>query len=129
MQASILLKISGLNHMKIAVTLFWIIVVALLLGLFSLNAGQTVDIDLLFTVVKQVNIITVIYVSVLAGFLLGLTFWLVRWIRGTKEEARLKKTIRQLNDEITVLKERPATEEAPRLGDAGAQGEETVENT
>ncbi len=113
--------------MKIAVTLFWIIVVALLLGLFSLNVGQTVNIDLLFTDLEQVNLVTVIYVSVLAGFLLGLTFWLVRLIKGKKEESRLRKTIRQLNDEIAAMNETTGAEELPRLGDAGAQGE-TVEN-
>ncbi|HHM01421.1 MAG TPA: DUF1049 domain-containing protein, partial [Caldithrix abyssi] len=80
--------INRTNLMKIAVTLFWIIIVALLLGLFSLNVGQTVNIDLLFTELEKVNLVAVIYVSVLAGFLLGLTFWLVRLIKGKKEEAR-----------------------------------------
>ena len=114
--------------MKIAVTLFWIIIVALLLGLFSLNVGQTVNIDLLFTDLQQVNLVTVIYVSVLAGFLLGLTFWLVRLIKGKKEESRLKKTIKQLNEELAAMSEKAdAPEEVPRLGEAGSEGA-TVEN-
>ncbi len=115
--------------MKIAVTLFWIIIVALLLGLFSLNVGQTVSIDLIFTNLEQVNLVTVIYVSVLAGFLLGLTFWLVRLIKGKKEEARLRKTIKRLKEEMASLNNTDVAEETPRLENPAAKEEESGENS
>ncbi len=115
--------------MKIAVTLFWIIIVALLLGLFSLNVGQTVNIDLLFTELEKVNLVAVIYVSVLAGFLLGLTFWLVRLIKGKKEEARLRKTIKRLNEEMASMNNTNVMAEQPRLENPAATEGESGENT
>ena len=121
--------INRTNLMKIAVTLFWIIIVALLLGLFSLNVGQTVNIDLLFTELEKVNLVAVIYVSVLAGFLLGLTFWLVRLIKGKKEEARLRKTIKRLNEEMASMNNTNVMAEQPRLENPAATEGESGENT
>ncbi len=121
--------INRTNLMKIAVTLFWIIIVALLLGLFSLNVGQTVNIDLLFTELEKVNLVAVIYVSVLAGFLLGLTFWLVRLIKGKKEEARLRKTIKRLNEEMASMNNTNVIAEQPRLENPAATEGESGENT
>ncbi len=81
--------------MRIFITVFWVIIIAVLLGLFSLNVGQTVTIDLIFTEFEAVNLVTVVYLSVLAGFLLGMTLWLVRYIRDKKEIMALKKQLRQ----------------------------------
>lgn len=107
--------------MKIVVTIFWVIVVAVLLGLFSLNVGQSVTIDLIFAEFPNVNLVTVVYLSVMTGFLLGMTLWLVRLIRDKREILKLKKQLRHLeariNSSTTLPEGDPASAVSPENSD------------
>jgi len=89
--------------MRIALTIFWIIIGFLVLGIFSLNIDQLVDINLFFAKYEKVNLLTVTFSSLFVGFVLGIIFFLIQIAKAKKVEFQLKKQIRFLQDEINKL--------------------------
>lgn len=92
--------------MRIALTFFWVILGFLILYIFSQNVDQTVSVDLLFVKYEQVNLITVTFVSLLLGFILGAVFLMLQVIRSRKEKNLLKKQIRALQTELSGTREK-----------------------
>lgn len=98
--------------MRLFFTIFWIILVFLILGLFSINVGQPVKVDLFIAEYEQVDIVTVAFSTLFIGFVFGtllLSFYL---IKQKKVQLNLKKQIKFLQSEIKK------TEDAPELIDA-----------
>ena len=102
--------------MRIFLTFFWVILGFLILYIFSQNVGQTVAVDLLFVSYDQVNLITVTFVCLFLGFILGAVFLLLQIFKSRKEKNVLKRQIRLLQEEVDRLKEKTPesdSEEAP----------------
>jgi len=57
--------------MRIFFTIFWIVLVFIVLGIFTINVGQPVKIDLFFAEYEQVDIATVAFSTLLIGFIFG----------------------------------------------------------
>ncbi len=87
--------------MKTLYTVLGILLSFLILWIFSLNVGQTVDIDLAFHSYKAVNLITITYLSFFSGFILGLLILAIKFIGFKKEKFQLKKEIKTLKKEIS----------------------------
>lgn len=93
--------------MRLFFTIFWIILVFLILGLFSLNVGQHVQIDLFFSEYKDVDLITVAFSTLFIGFVFGALLLSYYLIRLKKEQNLLKKQINFLQSEIRKIESGP----------------------
>ncbi len=89
--------------MKTFYTVLGILLSFFILWIFSLNVGQTVDIDIAFHSYKGVNLITITYLSFFAGFVLGLLVLLIKYLGFKKEKFQLKKEVKTLKKEIGEL--------------------------
>ena len=98
--------------MRLFFTIFWIVLVFILLGVFVNNVGQPVKIDLFFTEYEQVDIATVAFSTLLIGFVSGALLISFYLIREKKVQSQLKKQVKFLQNEIKK------TENAPELIDA-----------
>jgi uncharacterized membrane protein YciS (DUF1049 family) len=93
--------------MRLILTIFWIILAFFILWIFSLNVGQTVNIDLFFTKFETVNLVTVTFIAIFIGFLFGLIFFLVQFAKSKKENFHLKKQIKALQVELSRSNNEP----------------------
>jgi len=88
--------------MRIILTIFWIIIGFLILGLFSLNVGQTVNVNLLFQSYQDVSLVTVTFISLFLGFLLASLIFVVRILKlrhlYNVTRKQLQQTMRQLEE-------------------------------
>jgi len=98
--------------MRLFFTIFWIVLVFILLGVFVNNVGQPVKIDLFFTEYEQVDIATVAFSTLLIGFVSGALLISFYLIREKKVQSQLKKQVKFLQNEIKKA------EGAPELIDA-----------
>jgi len=89
--------------MKTVYTVVGILVSFLILWIFSLNVGQTVDIDLAFRSYKAVNLITITYISFFMGFVLGLLILVVKYIGFKREKFQLQKENKRMRKELVEL--------------------------
>ena len=86
--------------MRLFFTIFWIVLVFIVLGIFSINVGQPVKIDLFFAEYEQVDIATVAFSTLLIGFVFGALLISFYLIREKKIQSLLKKQIKFLQTEI-----------------------------
>ena len=100
--------------MKTFYTVLGILLSFFILWIFSLNVGQTVDIDIAFHSYKGVNLITITYLSFFAGFVLGLLVLLIKYLGFKKEKFQLKKEVKTLKKELGELQS-IAQKEVPGL--------------
>jgi len=108
--------------MKTLYTVLGILLSFLILWIFSLNVGQTVDIDLAFHSYKAVNLITITYLSFFSGFILGLLILAVKFIGFKKEKFQLKKEIKTLKKEMAELQSIQSMPELPeQAGDTSQE--------
>jgi len=87
--------------MRLVLTIFWIILAFFILWIFSLNVGQTVDVNFFFTEFKTVNLVTVTFSSLFIGFTFGIIFFLIQFAKSKKEVFQLKKQIKILQAELS----------------------------
>ena len=109
--------------MRLFFTIFWIVLVFLILGLFVINVGQPVKVDLFFTEYEQVDIITIAFTMLFIGFVFGallISFYLVR---EKKTQTGLKKQVKFLQEEMRK------TESAPEMIDAEIVGDDEESNS
>jgi len=90
--------------MKLILTLFWIALGFIVLGMFSLNVDQKINLDLFFVKYDEISLVIVTFSSLLIGFSLGLIFFLIWFFKSKKEKFHLKKVIKNLQNEINTLK-------------------------
>ena len=98
--------------MRLFFTIFWIILVFVILGIFSINVGQPVQVDLFVAEYEQVDIITVAFLTLFIGFVFGVLLLSFYLIKQKKVQLLLKKQIKFLQSEIRK------TEDTPELIDA-----------
>lgn len=98
--------------MRIFFTIFWIVLVFVVLGLFLINVGQPVKIDLFIAEYEQVDIATVAFTTLLIGFIFGALLISFYLIREKKVQSLLKKQIKFLQAEIKKSENAPELIEA-----------------
>ena len=108
--------------MRIAIIIFWILIGFIVLGIFSLNAAQSVNVDLFFYSFQNVDVITVMFSSMFFGFLLGLLVLTFQLLKFKKEQLQLRKIVKTLQGEIK--NHNSSVEELPRL----SSGDEAIED-
>lgn len=86
--------------MRIVLTLFWVLLGFLILYIFSQNVGQMVSVDLLFIKYEQVNLITITFICLLLGFILGSVFFITHIIRSKKEKNLLSRQVKSLQNKL-----------------------------
>ena len=90
--------------MKIANVFLWIIIGALILWFFSINLDKTSDIEIFTKKYEQVKLYKIIFISVMIGVIIGVTFLAVELLK-TKAELRiLKKEKNKMLKELDGLR-------------------------
>ncbi len=90
--------------MRIVLTIFWVVIVFIILWIFSLNLGQFITIDLVFVQYEQVNILTIALILLLTGIFTGSSFFIFQLFKLKRENRHLKKHQKTLMNELNELK-------------------------
>lgn len=98
--------------MKLFLTIFWIVLVFIVLGIFTINVGQPITVDLFFTQYEQVDVATVAFLTLFIGFVFGALLFSFYLIREKKVQSNLRKQVKLLQAEVKKY------ENAPELIDA-----------
>jgi uncharacterized integral membrane protein len=93
---------------KIAVTLVFLLVFAIMLAFAKLNPGS-VDINLAFTNVEA-SVPVAVIVAFVAGWIFGLLCTVVFVARLVNERRQLRKALRSTESEVSSLRSLPLTD-------------------
>ena len=93
--------------MRLFFTIFWIVLVFIVLGIFTTNAGQPVKIDLFITEYEQVDLATVAFLTLFIGFVFGALLISFYLLRGKKIESNLRKQVKMLQAEVKKHQDTP----------------------
>ena len=74
----------------------WIVFGAIILWFFTLNLSQTVDLDFFNYIVQDVRLVTVIFVTLFIGIVLGSLLFVFQIIKAKTRYGKLKKEYNQL---------------------------------
>lgn len=85
--------------MRYALIVFWFILGFLILWIFSLNLGQTVKLDLMFTEFENISVVSLIIASLFTGFVIGVGILTIKLIQEKKFSGALKKKLMQIQGE------------------------------
>jgi len=89
--------------MRIAGIFLWVIFGAAVLWLFTLNLDQTVDIDFFNKEFQNVNLVTVVFISIFFGVALGALLILTQFFKVKKQLSKLKRDYDQLLKESEFI--------------------------
>lgn len=90
-------------NMRIAGIFLWVIFGAAVLWLFTLNLDQTVDIDFFNKEFQNVNLVTVVFISIFFGVALGALLILTQFFKVKKQLSKLKRDYDQLLKESEFI--------------------------
>jgi len=100
--------------MRIIGIFLWIIFGGIILWFFTLNLDQTVDIDLFNQTYADVNLVSVIFISIFLGVALGSLLLLSQIFKTKSQLAQLRKEYEQLRKESEIMQKvappKPAVE-------------------
>ncbi len=91
--------------MRIILTLFWVAIGAVLLWFFVENLDQNVTIDAFGRSYQNVNLVTVMFASTLAGLMLGILIMIWQVIKGKAQIVKLRKELKKLSQELQNLQQ------------------------
>ncbi|MEJ2053428.1 MAG: lipopolysaccharide assembly protein LapA domain-containing protein [Calditrichaceae bacterium] len=89
--------------MRIVGIFLWIIFGAIVLWFFTLNLDQTVDIDLFSREFADVNLVSVIFISIFFGVALGALLLLSQFLKTRSQLSQLKKEYNRLLKESEIM--------------------------
>lgn len=89
--------------MRIVSIFLWIIFGAVVLWFFTLNLDQTVDIDLFNREFSDVNLVSVIFISIFFGVALGALLLLSQFFKTRNQLIQLRKEHDQLLKETEIM--------------------------
>ncbi len=93
-----------------------IIVIAIVaFALYNVGLDQRVDVNLIWQSFNQVALIEVIFWSFVSGLVLSLLIFISVYIRMAVNLRTIKKQLRALESEVTVLRNRPIEESVELL--------------
>jgi len=90
--------------MRLVGIFLWIIIGAIILWFFSLNLNEYVDIHLFNKLYTDVNLVTVIFISVFIGVIFGALLLSSQVLKAKTEVASVKKENRKLLKELEGLR-------------------------
>ena len=82
----------------------WIIIGAIVLWFFTLNLNQYVDIYLFTQVFNDVNLVTVIFISLFIGVVIGALILATQILKAKSDVASIKRENRKLVKELEGLR-------------------------
>jgi uncharacterized integral membrane protein len=92
------------DHMKLMGILVWILIGVAFLGFFSLNLDQSVDINVFAKTYTAVNLVVVMFLSILAGLLVGVLALTAQIIKAKSQTLTVKKSYKSLAADYERLK-------------------------
>jgi len=101
--------------MRIIGIFFWIIVGAIVLWFFTINLDQYVTIHLFNTVYDNVNLVTVIFISLFIGIIIGALILSTQIVKARTDISGVKKQNRKLLKELDGLRNL-SIDEIPETG-------------
>lgn len=109
--------------MRIIGIFIWIALGAIVLWFFTLNLNQYVTIYLFSQVFEEVNLVTVIFISLFLGVIIGAIILSSQIVKAKTETAAVKRQNKKLHKELEGLRnlsidEIPETEIRPKAEDA-----------
>lgn len=99
--------------MRIVGIFLWIIFGGIVLWFFTLNLDQTVDIDLFNREFADVNLVSVIFISIFFGVALGALLLLSQFFKTRNQLIQLKKEHAQLIKETEIMQKVSAPSVTP----------------
>jgi uncharacterized membrane protein YciS (DUF1049 family) len=109
-----------------AVLVAILIIVVVAFAYSNFGADQTVDVNLqpFYYNYSGVPLVTVVFWSFVAGVILSLLLFITTYIRLSVQIRHLRRRIKGLETEVTVLRNRPIEESADLLTGADGAGDE-----
>ncbi len=99
--------------MRIVGIFLWIIFGGIILWFFTLNLDQTVDIDLFNRTYGDVNLVSVIFISIFFGVALGSLLILSQFLKTRGQLVQLHKEHEQLRKESEIMQKVSSPKPAP----------------
>ena len=90
--------------MRLVLIFLWIVVGAIILWFFTLNLDQRVDIDLFNRVFEGVNLVTVIFITLFIGVVIGSLLFASQVFKAKSQVVLLKKENTELQKETDNLR-------------------------
>lgn len=90
--------------------LIGVLIFVILLGFFVYNAEQRVSVNIITALYHNVPLIVVVFWSFVFGLLTSFLLSITVYLKQTSDIRRLKRTVDNLNSEITALRNRPIEE-------------------
>ncbi len=98
-----------------AILVALVIVVVVAFALYNVGSGQKVTVDLIWAKYVEVPLITVIFWAFAAGVFVSLLIFISVYIKLSMQLRSVRKQARALENEVTVLRNRPIEESADLL--------------
>ncbi|RKX28464.1 MAG: hypothetical protein DRP47_04300 [Candidatus Zixiibacteriota bacterium] len=93
-----------------------IIVLAIVtFAIYNVQLDQRIDVNLIWTTYSQVTAIEIVFWSFACGVVLSLLVFISAYIRNSVNLRAMRKQIKALESEVTVLRNRPIEESAELL--------------
>lgn len=108
--------------MRLIGLFIWIAVGAIILWFFALNLNQYVTINMFTRVFENVNLVTVIFISIFVGVILGALILSAQIVKAKAEVAGIKRQNKKLLKELDSLRTL-STEPMSEAGSALAPSE------
>ncbi|MGD9486785.1 MAG: lipopolysaccharide assembly LapA domain-containing protein [Calditrichaceae bacterium] len=90
--------------MRVISIFFWIIFGAIILWFFTLNLGSRVDIYLFNSLYEQVPVVTVIFISLFVGVVLGALLLSTQLLKAKGQVSGIRKENKRLVKELEGLR-------------------------
>ena len=98
-----------------AVLIVFVIISVVAFAYHNSNPAQKINVDLVFAKYIDVPLVMVVFWSFVAGMLVSLVLFILIYLRQVVQIRSFQKMIRSLENEVTVLRNRPIEESADLL--------------
>ena len=98
-----------------AVLIAFVIICVVAFAYHNSNPSQKINVDLVFAKYIDVPLVMVVFWSFVAGMLVSLILFILIYVRQAVQIRSFQKMIRSLENEVTVLRNRPIEESADLL--------------
>jgi len=98
-----------------AILIALLIVIVVAFAYFNFSPTQTVDVNLIYLKLIDVPLVTVVFWSFVAGILVSLILFISVYFKLSVQLRSAKKRAQALDNEVTVLRNRPIEESADLL--------------
>ncbi len=98
-----------------AVLIAFVVICVVAFAYHNSNPSQKINVDLVYAKYIDVPLVMVVFWSFVAGMILSLILFILIYVRQAVQIRSLQKVTRSLENEVTVLRNRPIEESADLL--------------